>query len=474
MPPDLVADFERACAWQDQGDWAQALAAYEAVLAAAPPGHAVCAPSWANLGMVHEERGQRAQARAAYEAALALAPQAYAARLHLGQWWLQAPPDAEEPDPAAQAELHLQLAARAQPQAAAPWSALGGLLTCLHRDADAEACLRHALALAPDNEAARFNLAYLTLRQGRFDEGWACLESRVRNHGLTRHLPWPRWAGEPLAGRRLLLVNDAGHGDLLQMWRYLPWLHARGASQVSWLVQAPLIPLLSAQPGVGPLHVLGDALPPDSVTGPQAPQVWAPVLSLPWLCAPHAAQAQPEGPGWPQALPYLRVPAPAATPLSPHSPLSPSAPRRRRVGLVWHGNPRHENDAERSLPGLASLAPLLALGQGDGAIDFVNLQPGDPAWPVTDGPLLHDFADAARTLATLDLLITVDTAYAHLAGALGVPVWVMLPQWKTDWRWLTERADSPWYPGVMRLFRQPARGDWASVAHEVAQALTAR
>jgi tetratricopeptide (TPR) repeat protein len=441
--------------------------------------------------MVIEDLGEREAARLAYEQAVALDAQLFAPRLHLGHWWMQ---DAH-PEAPALAERWLQSAAQLQPQAPTTWSALGGLLSCLRRDADAEACLRHALALAPDHQAARFNLAYLTLRQGRWAEGWACLESRPAPQELAQRLPWPRWAGEPLAGRRLLIVNDAGHGDLIHFWRYKPWVAARGAGQIAWMVQAPLIPLLQAQADVGPLYALDERIP---VSGPEAPEVWAPLLSLPWLCGQEPLPG--EG-AWPAELPYLRCPdsaeATGAIDAADDAAARP-AERPLTIGLVWHGNPKHENDAERSLPDVGALAPLRAALAGRG-VRFVNLQPhgheGDDGHegdgvreaqsdgphqaseaalaPLCDGPPLRDFAEVARTLTGLDLLITVDTAYAHLAGALGCPVWVMLPHWKTDWRWLDERSDSPWYPGVMRLFRQRSHGDWAGVMADVAQALVA-
>jgi tetratricopeptide (TPR) repeat protein len=489
---EAFACFEAACVLQSEGDLLAARAAFETLLRAAPTGHAVCAPCWANVGMVIEDLGEREAARLAYEQAVALDAQLFAPRLHLGHWWMQ---DAH-PEAPALAERWLQSAAQLQPLAPTTWSALGGLLSCLRRDADAEACLRHALALAPDHQAARFNLAYLTLRQGRWAEGWACLESRPAPQELAQRLPWPRWAGEPLAGRRLLIVNDAGHGDLIHFWRYKPWVAARGAGQIAWMVQAPLIPLLQAQADVGPLYALDERIP---VSGPEAPEVWAPLLSLPWLCGQEPLPGEGT---WPDALPYLRCPEDADAMDAAHAAadgaMAPNAERPLTIGLVWHGNPKHENDAERSLSDVGALAPLRAALAGRG-VRFVNLQPhgheGDDGHegdgvreaqsdgphqaseaalaPLCDGPPLRDFAEVARTLTGLDLLITVDTAYAHLAGALGCPVWVMLPHWKTDWRWLDERSDSPWYPGVMRLFRQRSRGDWAGVMADVAQALAA-
>jgi hypothetical protein len=150
---------------------------------------------------------------------------------------------------------------------------------------------------------------------------------------------------------------------------------------------------------------------------------------------------------------------------------------KRRVGLVWKGNPRFENDADRSLPSLDTLSPLWAVA----GIDFISLQKGAgeeeamhsrASMPLVNiGSQMEDFADAAGAVTNLDLVICVDTAIAHLAGALGKPCWVLLPDYKTDWRWLKERTDSPWYPGNIRLFRQNRMGDWKPVIAEVVDAL---
>ena len=143
-----------------------------------------------------------------------------------------------------------------------------------------------------------------------------------------------------------------------------------------------------------------------------------------------------------------------------------------RVGLVWRGNPRHQNDAERSMPGLHTLAPLWSVP----GVQFISLQTGERATAElpTDAPPidawgaeLTDFADTAAALEAIDLLVCVDTAMAHLAGAMGRPCWVLLPHHRTDWRWQRGRDDTPWYPRGMRLFRQPRRGDWAAVVERV-------
>jgi hypothetical protein len=146
-----------------------------------------------------------------------------------------------------------------------------------------------------------------------------------------------------------------------------------------------------------------------------------------------------------------------------------------RIGLVWRGNPLHANDSERSLPGLDTLAPLWTLP----SVEFVSLQvnAGPPSQTAAKralldvGAQLGDFGDTAAVLDKLDLLISVDTSAAHLAGALGLPCWLLLPAYKTDWRWMRSRTDTPWYPEIMRLYRQPQRGDWATPVAQIVEDL---
>ncbi|OQX06140.1 MAG: hypothetical protein BWK76_26585, partial [Desulfobulbaceae bacterium A2] len=196
---------------------------------------------------------------------------------------------------------------------------------------------------------------------------------------------------------------------------------------------------------------------------------WTPPLSMPYHCRTRLETI-------PADIPYVQAEPQAAarwaTELAGHG-----AATDLRVGLVWRGNPRFENDADRSLPGLTLLEPLGTMGglcwfslqKGAGEDEAAHPPPGLPL--VHLGPRITDFADAAAIVANLDLIITVDTAMAHLAGALGKPCWVLLPDYKPDWRWLTDRNDSPWYPGVMRLFRQPRPGDWTTVLEDLATSL---
>jgi hypothetical protein len=273
---------------------------------------------------------------------------------------------------------------------------------------------------------------------------------------LQAHLDLPRWQGDALAGKAILVGPEAGHGDMIQFCRYCAHLKAAGAARVGVLCHPGLVRLFAGLHGVDAVFDLTQAPPRKGW------DVWVAPMSLPGLFGTTVDQV-------PATLPYIDVDGARAA-------LPPARPGQLKVGLAWKGNPRFENDAERSLPSLATLAPL---AQVDGA-RFFSLQKGEGEGETVDGMNLvdlalaiADFADTAALIKDLDLVITVDTAVAHLAGALGKRCWVLLPAYLTDWRWLTEREDTPWYPGVMRLFRQRAGEGWTPVIAEAARALAA-
>jgi hypothetical protein len=262
----------------------------------------------------------------------------------------------------------------------------------------------------------------------------------------------PLWSGEDLAGRAIFLHAEQGYGNTIQGLRYVPLVAARGA-RVVLEVPPPLFRLARSVGGVAELVAAGQALPRFDFA--------CPLLSLPRGFATTLETI-------PAEVPYL-APLPEAT-----------APWRDRldgpgfkVGIAWAGSPLHRHDAQRSID-IETLAPLFQLD----AVRWFSLQTGDrvgdlvrlPGGRVTDlAPHLTDFAETAAAIAHLDLVITVDTAVAHVAGALARPAWVML-RFRPDWRWLIAREDSPWYP-TLRLFRQRARGDWDEVVARVGAAL---
>jgi tetratricopeptide (TPR) repeat protein len=298
---------------------------------------------------------------------------------------------------------------------------LGALLSQLGRLEEAEAAFRPILAHYPDFAPAQFSLSMVLLAQARYAEGWAMFEARR----LAGHVSVidpdsgvPEWRGEELRGRRIVVCAEQGYGDQLMFARYLPLLRERGAEVVVGC-NALMRPLFAS------LGYAVTAYPGQDRRIP-ACDYWVQVCSLP-----------------------LRLGLAAPPP-----PLAFAARRLGGgVGVVPTGDPRHVNDHNRSLPPDLA-ARLLALGR--------DLRP--------EATGTRDFREAAELFAGLDLVITVDTAAAHLAGSLGVPTWVLLPAFGVDWRWLRGVAASPWYPSV-RLFRQPAPGDWTSVFAEVATAL---
>jgi Flp pilus assembly protein TadD len=417
------------------------------ILRAAPD----LAEAWANLALLHDRQGRAELAEAGYRRALALAPGLLQARLNFGLLLAAQKRFAE-------AEACYLRALQDAPRAPEAWSQLGVLYACHKREAEAEQCYRSALAIAPGHGAATFNLAYVLLRQGRYEEGWACMEARDWYAALDRELGLPRWQGESLADKAILIGLEAGHGDMIQFCRYTAQLKAAGARRVSVLCHPPLARLLRSLPGVDDSIALGDG-----VADPYW-DFWTPPLSLPYRFATRLDTI-------PAELPYLAADPAAVAAWAARL----GAGEGRRVGLVWKGNPRFENDRERSLPSLHTLAPLAAIP----GLRFFSLQKGAgedeaaaPPFPLTDlAADIGDFADTAAIVANLDLVIAVDTAVAHLAGALGKPCWILLPEYKTDWRWLDGRDDTPWYPGVVRLFRQPAGGGWSPVIAAVAAAL---
>jgi len=407
----------------------------------------------ANLGLLLDQTGRQIEAEKHYLHSIACNPDEGQTHLNLGAM-LASQKRFEEAEAAYRAALKLT------PSSPAAWSNLGVLQACRKQEVAAELSYRTAIELDPNYPLAQFNFSYLLLRQGRFEDGWRCLEARNWYALLEKNLAYPRWRGEPLKGKSLLISIEAGHGDMIQFCRYAALLKAQGTIQISVICHPALKSLFATLPSVDSVVALDEPLPTTNW------DFWTPPLSIPFYCQTRIDSI-------PATLPYLWADSKKveywASVVN-----SMSVPTERRVGLVWKGNPRFENDADRSLPNLGILAPLstiaglrfFSLQKGTGEDEAENPPAGLPL--VNLGPQLSDFADTAAILENLDLLICVDTAVAHLAGAMGKACWVLLPDYKTDWRWLTGRSDSPWYPGVMRLFRQQHMGDWATVVAEVA------
>lgn len=441
--------FRRAGAHLAARDLPAAIADLRAALALDPD----FAEAHANLAWALEHGGDPAQAEPHYLRAIALAPANPQIRLNLGAM-LTARRRLDEAERVVRGALALA------PDAPAALSNLGMVLASAGREIEAERQYRRALDIDPAYGKAAFNLAYLLLRQGRWDEGWRRLEARDWTGALQRHLGLPRWQGEPLAGKAILVGIEMGHGDMIQFGRYCDDLKRLGAARVGVLCHAGLVDLFAGLRGADDA-IAFDAPPPDGF------DLWVPALSLPFHLGTTVDTV-------PAALPYIAVDRARVARMAP---LLAAGPGELKVGLAWKGNPRFENDAARSLPSLATLAPLARVR----GVRFFSLQKGpgedeaqrgaDGLSPVDLAPAIRDFADTAALIDGLDLVISVDTAVAHLAGALGKRCWVLLPAYLTDWRWLTGRVDTPWYPGALRLFRQRPGEGWDTVVADMAEKL---
>jgi tetratricopeptide (TPR) repeat protein len=331
----------------------------------------------------------------------------------------------------------------------------GNVLQDLRRLDDAEASYRHALEIDPAAAEAATNLGLLQLLRGNFADGWRNYAWRFRRRDVAlkpREYDRPKWTGDSLAGRGIFVYPEQGYGDTIQFARYLPMLQAMGAD-VTFEVPAPLGRLFEAGAFSGKLVAEGET--------PAPFDCHASLLELPRLLGTTAETIPPPGdmPAVPEDLASAWVARLGGT-------------GGLKVGIVWGGRPTHANDANRSLPPEA-LKPLadvpgvrlhsLQVGRDGEAGQVFGAAMHDLA------PDLGDFADTAAAMLLLDLMISVDTSVAHLAGTLGRPVWTLLP-FTPDWRWQLDRDDSPWYPS-MRLFRQESGGDWPGVVGRVQRAL---
>jgi len=341
---------------------------------------------------------------------------------------------------------------------------LADLLRELGRPTEALVHLDQALALDPEFAKARYNRALVWLSQGRMPEAWREYEWRWRCREFDRRqLPQPMWDGQPLRDQTLLIHAEQGWGDTLQFIRYLPWVRQR-VPHTLVEVQAGLLPLLERS-GFHGLIAQRAPLPPIDV---QLPMVGLPALFDTTL--DHL----------PVEVPYLR-PDPKLVEQWRHTLSQIPAWNGRspfRVGIAWQGNPTYREDRYRSIP-LAFFAPLAQVP----GVQLINLQKGPGREQISQlrgqfhvldlGSAVDEaagpFMDTAAIMHGLDLVVTSDTAVAHLAGGLGVPVWVPL-RLGPDWRWLLDRSDSPWYP-TMRLFRQTRFNDWAPVFNDLAAEL---
>lgn len=318
----------------------------------------------------------------------------------------------------------------------------------------------------PTNPQLRYHLGETLLCLGNFSEGWplntAFYEIPTNQECLVRFRN-PTWNGEPVAGRQILIVGEQGFGDQIQFLRFVDWFAQRGAT-VDVFVNKPIVELAASMPNVR------SAFSTITGVGVEAYDFWIHMGRIP-------EHIQLDIPMLPMSMPYLTASADKLAIWSPRveGTRGPgSLSDNRRVGLVWAGNPDMAHNRFRSMS-VAQFMPLFDLS----GISWFGLQKGNEQTESeafegrfdiqTLGPRIEDYGDTLAILQSIDLLITVDSSVAHLAGAAGVPVWTLIPAY-TDWRWMTGRTDSPWYPS-MRLFRQRELGQWEPVIEEVRQAL---
>jgi Tfp pilus assembly protein PilF len=322
---------------------------------------------------------------------------------------------------------------------------------------EAIATAERAVALDADFAGAHFGIAEASLLRGDFRRGWAEYEWRFRLGNAAPLMPQsdrPQWDGAPLRDGRLLLIADQGYGDAIQFARYIPWA-AKRCAEIAVACSAELQPVIGQLPGVGAMFDHWERRPDFAA--------YCPLSGLPLLAGTDAATI-------PAEIPYLRASASGRSRWAERlAALAPAG--TRRIGIAWAGRTTHQNDRNRSLP-LAALAPLgeipqlslFSLQKGAGQAQVGSYWGRAPLFNL--GPEIRDFGDTMSVVDCLDLVVTVDTAVAHLAGAMGKPVWILLP-YAPDWRWQLGRNDSPWYP-TARLFRQGTDRSWRPVAARIA------
>lgn len=446
-PGFAEAHFHLGNALSTRGEFGEAVGAYRQALALNPR----YPEAWNNLG--NALRGKRE-----LEAAVGAFEQAVALRPTYGQAYCNMGPVLQDLGRVEEAIAACRRAVELKPDLMEAHGNLGNALKAQGRWDEADAAFRQAIALNPALPECHFNLAILMLLRGEFAQGWREYEWRSQFKDFpkpARVFTQRQWDGSDLVGRTIMLQTEQGFGDTFQFMRYVPLVAARGG-RVLVACHQEMRQVLEGAEGVAGWVGEGEALP--------AFDVYCPLLSLPLAFGTALASI-------PATVPYLRADEGKIA----HWGRKLGGDKRcLRVGLVWAGRAAHENDRNRSM----SLAALAPLGQVPG-VRFYSLQKGEAGLEAQRPPEgldvvdwtaeLEDFSDTAGLIGQLDLVIAVDTAVVHLAGALGKAVWTLLPL-VPDWRWMLEREDSPWYP-TMRLFRQRASGDWAGVVRRVCEAL---
>ncbi|HTZ39799.1 MAG TPA: tetratricopeptide repeat protein [Syntrophales bacterium] len=480
QPGDSQKYFEKGNEWIQKGDFERAANAFQAAIDLSPQNASGC---YLNMGYALKQQGKYDDAIRCYEHAIALQPGYADAYCNLGNAY-------KGKDELDRAIGYYEKALALNPgdidslynlgnvfreqgrfdeaivcyQKTIKWKrdhldAHSNLCVALKEKGDlkeAERCCRKLIKMAPDFPEARWNLALIQLQAGKLREGWKSYEWRWKKPDFApaqRGFQRPLWKGSDLDGNTILIHTEQGYGDAIQFIRYIPLLAERGA-RVILECQRELKTLMATVDGVSGVFARGETLPDFDVH--------CPILSLPGALATTLETI-------PAKIPYI-----AADPSvfsQWRERIRPDRSADLKVGIVWAGSPSHKNDRNRSCP-FDRLLPLFSLKN----VTFYSLQKKDGRHspPVSNTDMdnwvdhtgeIHDFLDTAGFIQNLDLVISVDTAVAHLAGALGKEVWTLLP-FAPEWRWMMNREDSPWYP-TMQLFRQERFGDWQGVIEKV-------
>ncbi len=413
------------------------------------------------LGLLLSETNRLEEAGEHYRDAIRLNPEFYQAKNNLGVLLTNL-------DKLPEAESILRSGLATNENSHQILSNLGRVLAHQAKPGEAIQAYRQALAISPDFAEAKLNLSHALLALGEYEEGWSLYESR-HDPAIGAHITvappaiWPMWRGESLDGKSILVWPEQGFGDTIQFCRYASMLKSRGAERVSIACQPELQRLFKSLQDVDAVYAL------DGNGTIQRHDYWCYVMSL-----PHRFGSTLET--IPGSTPYLQADAGRLSWWRERLPRG-----RLRVGLIWAGDPRRNSTAARTMDSRRSVSadaflPILRVPD----VTFVSLQKGAIAEqqifnlplelrPYDPMGLVADFSDTASIIASLDLVITVDSSVAHVAGALDKPVWI-LSRFDGCWRWLYDRDDSPWYPSA-RVFRQRQSGDWASVIARVAHEL---
>jgi FKBP-type peptidyl-prolyl cis-trans isomerase 2 len=438
--------YKKGIELQDNGELDEAISYYQKAIAQNPK-HA---GSFYNLGVAFQRKGLTDQAILNYEIAIGLNKDFIDAHHNLGVAY-------KEKGQFDEALICFQRVLQLEPNHKGAYYNIGNILTAKGRFEEAMQFYRKTVEMEPENAAAHWNIALLNLMAGNFDEGWKGYEWRWKLKGVSadRKFAEPLWDGSDIHGKTILLYTEQGYGDAIQFVRYAPLVARRGA-RVIIECKKELAGLFRGIDGIGQVIAQGNALPEFDVQYP--------LLSLPFVFGTTLQNI-------PNEVPYITA-DPAL--IKKWGNKLASVASLLRVGLIWSGDSRFKNDHSRSCS-LETFSPL-AYSED---IAFYSLQMGESSVQAENPPAgmklidytgeIHNFSDTAAIIENLDLVISVDTAVAHLSGALGKPVWILLP-FVPDWRWMVDKEDSPWYP-TMRLFRQSAAGEWEGVVNRIKKAL---